>query len=635
MSSCLLLSVTAITLYNQRRFSDYLDRSLEDGTVQQAKEAANNVSSILEYWLSATSIAMHNLANMTDEQFSAFLQNFLESNLEFVAFEFLSAGNAVDSKSFALTAQHDDIRLQDRTPEVLTTEIQNFNRPWIAALEQDLQSRSLFIADISAATGLPLMNIAVRFTSADSPQAQWAVLTIWQSRLLNALPNRGGLRSYVLDAAQHVVFSPASATSMAAAETEDQPLRQTLARHKAPYGFQSFTTAAGVPLLGAYAIIEKFSMSVVMTQDGRPAMAAIRNISKKTLLWSWVFLLSFVSVSFFAAGRLTRTLTQVTEATRRIANGDFSVVLKAKGKDESAVLARSVQEMAGQIVHLLRDRVDAARREQEMETARLVQSTFLPKTEFESHFVRVAGACKPASECGGDIWGYFPISPDIDCLIIADATGHGVGAALVTAMAYAGYCTFSDLMKAEAAETESPAQLLSVLNRLLWKAGAGDTVMTGFVAFFNNKTGEMRYAGAGHPPPVLLPAHDDLPRHSDAPMKADKTNCIPLYGRGDPLGMTTSAVYNNNFVVLKPNDRLVFYTDGITEGINAEAKPWGIRSFRRAIHAVATSGADQIRDQLVSSASEYFGAQPAIDDVTVVVVQVSPVWLAQDAVLAA
>lgn len=116
----------------------------------------------------------------------------------------------------------------------------------------------------------------------------------------------------------------------------------------------------------------------------------------------------------------------------------------------------------------------------------------------------VSGYYCPATECGGDLWGYFEIKKDVFALFIADAMGHGVPAALITALAYSSYKTIEDLMISQKSQLDSPDDILKALNRVIFSALEGKIHMTCFLAVIDLNTKKMTYSNAGHNFPLRL-----------------------------------------------------------------------------------------------------------------------------------
>ena len=120
--------------------------------------------------------------------------------------------------------------------------------------------------------------------------------------------------------------------------------------------------------------------------------------------------------------------------------------------------------------------------EQELATARMVQESFFPKVVTKR--LGIPSLFKPSTECGGDWWGHFSSDDQHEYIVIADATGHGVGAALVTAMSFATTKTASLLIQGNKIDP-SPLSVLNHINSALSASTSGKTTMTMTVLCFD------------------------------------------------------------------------------------------------------------------------------------------------------
>ena len=127
-------------------------------------------------------------------------------------------------------------------------------------------------------------------------------------------------------------------------------------------------------------------------------------------------------------------LNTLFTATQRIAEGNFETKVEIPSSDEIGALSDSFNFMSDEITRFMGEMKEKARLENEVKVAQLVQSSFFPNDDITIGPVDISAFYQPASECGGDWWGYVE-DENVLVLIIADATGHGVPAALLTATA--------------------------------------------------------------------------------------------------------------------------------------------------------------------------------------------------------
>ncbi|MGK5088388.1 SpoIIE family protein phosphatase [Bdellovibrionota bacterium FG-2] len=231
----------------------------------------------------------------------------------------------------------------------------------------------------------------------------------------------------------------------------------------------------------------------------------------------------------------------------------------ARFGDEDIFVAGTVMTSVGitlQNVRLLEATADKARMEKELETARWVQETMFPPSSLVISGVQIESYFRPATECGGDWWGACELPGGKILLAVGGATGHGVPAALVTATARSACSVIQGIAQAIPNIVFLPSNILYLLNKSVYESTKGKVLMTFFVAFLDTKTGELTYATASHNPIYWVKA--------DPAAELESLLAKP----GPLLGLNAVARYEDERVQLNSNDKLVLYTDGLTEGLN-------------------------------------------------------------------
>lgn len=202
--------------------------------------------------------------------------------------------------------------------------------------------------------------------------------------------------------------------------------------------------------------------------------------------------------------------------------------------------------------------------EHEVQLAARVQQSLLPPPEMHLPGLRVARAVNPCTDLAGDAMGVVPLPRGSVGLYLADVSGHGVGAALLSftlnhllSPSREGSLLVED--KGDGPATVSPARLAGRLNRQ-FPMERSRQYFTLVYGAYDDSDGRFRYVVAGHPSPLLL-------RRGEPP--------VALPGRGLPIGMIENASYRDETVSLAPGDRLYFYTDGATEALDASKVEFG------------------------------------------------------------
>ena len=239
------------------------------------------------------------------------------------------------------------------------------------------------------------------------------------------------------------------------------------------------------------------------------------------------------------------------------------------------------------------------RKEQEIEEAREIQKGFLPKEIPQIEGYQVAGAWQPALVVGGDYFDVLRFSPGHVGFCIADVAGKGIPAALLMSNLQA-------TVRGIASETVAPAELCEVVNRAICRNIAPDRFVTFFYALLDAGTKQMTYVNAGHNSPMV--------------MRRDGT-CIRLGEGGDVLGLFPEGRYKQGEVVLQTGDRILLFTDGLTEALNTGEEEFGEQRLQALLGEHDERGADSLKEKIRRSVSDFCGDVFA-DDATFIVMVV-------------
>jgi sigma-B regulation protein RsbU (phosphoserine phosphatase) len=237
--------------------------------------------------------------------------------------------------------------------------------------------------------------------------------------------------------------------------------------------------------------------------------------------------------------------------------------------------------------------------DQELAKAREIQEGLLPKKIPQVRGLEVAGAWQPASTVGGDYFDVLKFSERKIGVCIGDVVGKGISAALLMANLQASFRAF-------ASEEVSPSTLVGKLNEVISNNIAPDKFVTFCYCMIDTTDNGFTYASAGHCPPILF--------HKSG-------EAVPLREGGTPLGIFPDRKYENGALRLESGDRLVLYTDGITEAMNSDEQEFGERRLveigSRNIALGASELLAAIEKEVIGFCNGSFQ-----DDFTLVVVEV-------------
>lgn len=372
-------------------------------------------------------------------------------------------------------------------------------------------------------------------------------------------------------------------------------------------GAETVRSASNEDLLVSFSKTGFGDLTVVTTVEKEKALGAVQILIRKSLIFFGILISVTIILSLFASSGLTEALTQLFNATEKVAEGDFNIRVDVRSNDEVGSLADNFNIMAAEVSRLLDQTAEKARMESELQTAKTVQETLFPETRAKIGDLAIAGYYEPASECGGDWWHYCQIGNKI-FLWIGDATGHGAPAALITSAAKSASTIIERL-------NISPAKALELLNRSIYDVSKGRIMMTFFLASFDLETGELVYCNASHEAPFLI-------KKSESALK--KKDLIPLNEVNNPrLGQSRDSAYQQTSVIVEEGDSVFFYTDGIPDIQNSGKEAWGEREFIKALISANKDfpGVNESVDRFVASFQAYRQGATLVDDVTFFVVK--------------
>ena len=246
---------------------------------------------------------------------------------------------------------------------------------------------------------------------------------------------------------------------------------------------------------------------------------------------------------------------------------------------------------------LERETTQRERHEQELQQAREIQQSLLPKKIPQIDGFEIDGAWEPAREVGGDYFDVIRLSPTKLGICIADVAGKGVSAALLMANVQA-------IVRAFATESTTSSNLCARVNSVLCSSISSGKFVTLFYGVLDAAHNTFRYTSAGHLPPILIRADG----------KAQQ-----LANGGALLGVFADWTYEDSVVRLSPGDRLLLFTDGITEAGMENGEEFGEERVITSAHNSASLSTNEVKRCLLDEAQK-FSASAMKDDATLIVI---------------
>ena len=236
-------------------------------------------------------------------------------------------------------------------------------------------------------------------------------------------------------------------------------------------------------------------------------------------------------------------------------------------------------------VRLAETRKSEAQLKRELIEARELQENLLANTTSAINGLDVAAQWQPATTVGGDYIAAFNLDDDHAALCVADVVGKGLPAALLMS-------NFQAALKSLAAEHPSPADVSKRLNDLLYANIPLHKFITAFYAVVNIPERTMTFTNAGHNPPLLVRAGGE---------------CVRLEAGGSVLGAFPNACFSEAQIQLHQGDRLLLFTDGLTEALDASGEQFGDERLIDILREQRTQSPENLKEMLLTVVGEFCG----------------------------
>lgn len=275
--------------------------------------------------------------------------------------------------------------------------------------------------------------------------------------------------------------------------------------------------------------------------------------------------------------------------------------LCAFDRDEAHYLEVLSQQVAIAVedARLYEQSVERQQLEQELNFAREIQTSFLPKVWPQVEGWSVAGKWRAARQVGGDFYDFIALPGSRWGFVIADVADKGVPAALFMALS-------RTLIRAVAFSGREPDEALARANQLIQADSTSDLFVTMIYAIWDPRAGNMALANAGHNPPLLCRVDGEV---------------SVLRSRGIALGVVDRLLPESVFLELQAGDVLLLYTDGMTDAIDESGEAFGMPRLQAALAQSRHLDAEGIANALLQAVDEFIGDEAAFDDQTLVVLK--------------
>jgi sigma-B regulation protein RsbU (phosphoserine phosphatase) len=244
------------------------------------------------------------------------------------------------------------------------------------------------------------------------------------------------------------------------------------------------------------------------------------------------------------------------------------------------------------------------RLDHDLKIARDIQRILLPAAPPVVKGFEIAGVNIPARQVSGDYFDYIRVDDDRLGVAIADVSGKGVPASIIMAIC-------RSTLRSQAPHNPSPSDVLKKVNRQLYPDIKEDMFISMAYVILDHAHDLITLARAGHDAPLLYRATDQ--------------SVTPLKPPGMAVGIDSGDVFDRitrDFPVqLDRGDCLIFYTDGVTEALDAKGNEFSVERMIESVRASAPNGAPAVVTQLIEDLRNFVGSHPQNDDITLIVIR--------------
>ncbi len=306
-----------------------------------------------------------------------------------------------------------------------------------------------------------------------------------------------------------------------------------------------------------------------------------------------IFASLFVLIYFLIKRIILDNLMKINGTLSEITNGNLNVKVDVRSNEEFASLSDDINST----VNTLKDYIAeaAARIDKELEFAKQIQYSSLPaaaprRAEFELH-----AGMYTAKEVGGDFYDYYMLGDSRIAFLVADVSGKGIPAAMFMMRAKT---TIKDL----AEQGLEPDEIFTLANEKLCENNDAAMFVTAWLGIVDLETGLMKFANAGHNPPLLC-------RHGQKFEYMKERSGFILAGM-------EGVKYRRNELQFEPGDRIYLYTDGVTEATDSNEQLYGEDRLLAVLNKFDGNSPQQICEAVKKDVDEFVGEAPQFDDIT-------------------
>ena len=349
-----------------------------------------------------------------------------------------------------------------------------------------------------------------------------------------------------------------------------------------------------------FKFVEGYCLIAAMPVDEAMFM---RDASMLTSIFMQVIIFAtlFVFIYILIKRVIINNLKKVNDTLAQITSGDLNVTVDVRSNKEFSSLSDDINSTVSTLKRYIAEA--AARIDKELEYAKQIQLSALPTNFPDNEDFAIYAQMIAAKEVGGDFYDFYKLNDTTVAFLAADVSGKGIPAAMFM-------MTAKTIIKDLAESGMAVNDIFTKANEKLCENNESGMFVTAWMGVLDLTTGNVKFANAGHNPPLL--------KRADGSFEYLKTRA------GFVLAGMEGVRYREGELTLNPGDRLFLYTDGVPEATNTESKLYGEDRLLNFMNENANMAATELLPSLKANIDEFVGEAPQFDDITMLMFDYNP-----------
>ena len=314
-----------------------------------------------------------------------------------------------------------------------------------------------------------------------------------------------------------------------------------------------------------------------------------------------IFAALFIFIYILIKRVIINNLKKVNDTLAQITDGNLNVMVDVRSNEEFASLSDDINSTVSTLKRYIAEA--AARIDKELEYAKQIQLSALPRNFPEGEDYSIYAQMIAAKEVGGDFYDFYKLNDNTVAFLVADVSGKGIPAAMFM-------MTAKTIIKDLAESGIAVNEILTKANEKLCENNESGMFVTAWMGILDISTGKLQFANAGHNPPLL--------KHADGSFEYLKMRA------GFVLAGMEGVRYRAAELDLCPGDRIFLYTDGVPEATNSENKLYGENRLLEFMNLNSAVEATEFLPALKANIDEFVGEAPQFDDITMLMFDYKP-----------